>query len=106
MNVQDRAEVAWAGARKLAKLLPSLSEPFLIPVKSCVDACAEAMEQMPKPDTAHVKYPVAAERLTILAMELDTLRKSDTSLAEGIDEKRLATRKFLDNLAGMISRRE
>ena len=69
---------AWTGARKLAELLPSLPKPFYIPVKSCVDACAEAMKEMPKPDTTKEKYPVAAESLTLLAGELDKLRESNT----------------------------
>ena len=97
---------AWAGVRELEGLSPSLPEPFLTLVKTCLGECAEARKQMPEPNAAHEKYPAAAASLARLAAELDKLLESDPTLGDGIDEKDFASQKMFENLAAIASRME
>ena len=58
---------------------------------------------MPTLNVAYEEYPVAAKCLTELAAKLDALRESDPSLAEGIDDDKLATLVMFEKLAKLAA---
>lgn len=96
-------ESAWDGIEKLEKVSDSLSEPFRSPVSICLNECTNARMKMPTTSIDKDEFPVAAESLIALSGQIDQIRESDSSIAEGIDKDHLASEPMFTSLARLAS---
>lgn len=95
---------AWDGIEKLEEAAASLSEPFLHPVVVCLDECAEARKKMSTISFDKDEFPLAEASLIALSEQIDRIRESDPSIAEGIDRDHLASGPLFTSLAQIASR--
>lgn len=90
---------AWQGIDELKEIAPSMSEPFLTPVNACLHACIEARKSMPTVHVGCEEFPVAADSLARLAVEVEKILQLDPSLKLGIDDREIVSSNSYRNMA-------
>ncbi len=97
---------AWDVYKNLKKLTRSIrfSDPFLDPINTFLEICANAEQQMPEPNVGYVEFSVASASIIELANKIDQIIQSDPSLREDVSDENLATGSAFNMMAAAAAR--